>query len=125
MKESDLEIGLRKRLDAAGYTGYVQEHMFHPTRRWRFDFAWPDLKLAIEIQGGTHIGGRHTRGSSVEEDYIKFNSATVLGWSVLQVTGDQVRSGYALSVLDEFMASRKGCGSQTAQRCSERFTGVS
>lgn len=32
---------------------FVREHRFHPTRRWRFDFAWPDEKVALEVEGGT------------------------------------------------------------------------
>ena len=30
----------------------VAEHRFHETRRWRFDFAWPDHRVALEIAGG-------------------------------------------------------------------------
>src|SRR5687768_16750315 len=30
-----------------------------PARRWRFDFAWPELKVAVECDGGTFTGGRH------------------------------------------------------------------
>lgn len=35
------------------HEGMVHEHRFHPDRMWRFDFAWPDRKVAIEFQGGT------------------------------------------------------------------------
>ena len=28
-------------------------------RRWRFDFAWPSHKVAVEIDGGIFIHGRH------------------------------------------------------------------
>ena len=42
--------------------GYNKEFSFHPERRWRFDYAWPALKVALEIHGGVFTNGRHTRG---------------------------------------------------------------
>lgn len=41
----------------------VAEYRFHETRKWRFDHAWPDRKLALEIDGGVwqNGGGRHNR----------------------------------------------------------------
>ncbi|MCB5206098.1 hypothetical protein [Methylovorus mays] len=59
--------------------GWVTEHVFHPTREWRFDFARPDIKLAIEVEGGTLSGGRHTRGAGYEADCYKYNEAARLG----------------------------------------------
>ena len=35
---------------------FVQEYRFHPPRQWRFDFACPTKKLAIEIEGGHYEG---------------------------------------------------------------------
>lgn len=62
-----------------------QELKFHPTRKWRFDFAWLDVKLAVELQGGLyHPRGRHSRGKGQEGDYEKLNEAQRLGWVVLQ-----------------------------------------
>jgi len=40
----------------------ITELVFHPKRKWRFDYAWEEQKLALEIHGGIHSGGRHTRG---------------------------------------------------------------
>lgn len=61
----------------------VEQFAFHPTRKWRFDFAIPDIKLAIEVQGGTYIRGGHSRGAGQGKDYEKHNAATELGWRVL------------------------------------------
>lgn len=71
-----------------------REFRFHPTRRWRFDFAYPDIKLAIEIEGGTWIGGRHIHPIGFEKDCEKYNAATILGWRVLRCTPKQLTLEY-------------------------------
>jgi very-short-patch-repair endonuclease len=71
------------------------EYRFHPERRWRFDFAWPSKKIAVEIEGGTWSGGRHTTGAGFEKDCEKYNAAVMLEWRVLRFTGKQVKSGEA------------------------------
>lgn len=76
----------------------VREYKFHPERRWRFDFCFPESKLAIEIDGGTWSGGRHTTGIGFRNDCEKMNNAVLLGWRMLRFTADQVRSGEALRV---------------------------
>lgn len=63
---------------------FQKEYKFHPTRKWRFDFADPDNKVAVEIDGGVFSGGRHTRGSGFRADCEKINAAAVLGWRVLR-----------------------------------------
>lgn len=79
--------------------GMTREHRFHPKRRWRFDFCWPDQKLAVEVEGGTWGGGRHTRGAGYEADCEKYAEAMCLGWRVLRVTGTQVKRGEAVAWL--------------------------
>lgn len=63
----------------------VSEHQFHPTRRWRFDFAWPARRVAVEIDGGRWkaLGGRHAG----DGDREKLNAAAALGWRVLRYSG--------------------------------------
>jgi very-short-patch-repair endonuclease len=63
----------------------VTEHRFAPPRRWRFDFSWPDAKIALEVEGGIWSGGRHTRGAGFVGDMAKYNHAARLGWRVLRV----------------------------------------
>lgn len=78
-----------------------QEHRFHATRKWRFDFAWPEKKVAIEVEGGIWSGGRHTRGKGFEGDCCKYNTAALEGWTVLRVTGSHIKSGQALEWIKE------------------------
>lgn len=69
----------------------VREYRFHPTRRWRFDFAWPAQRVAVEIEGGAWSQGRHTRGAGFGADCAKYNMATLAGWRILRFTGDMLR----------------------------------
>lgn len=73
-------------------TGFAveQEKMFHPTRKWRFDYCLPDMMIAIEKEGGAHTGGRHTRGTGFIKDMEKYNAAAMLGWVVLRFTPEQM-----------------------------------
>lgn len=75
----------------AGWGMPVAEHRFHPTRRWRFDYAWVQHKLALEIEGGIWVGGRHNRATGFVKDVEKYNEAAVLGWRVLRLTPAQVQ----------------------------------
>jgi hypothetical protein len=70
----------------------VPEYRFHPARRWRLDFAWPDLQIAVEVQGGIWTGGRHATGRGLLADYDKLSTAAVMGWCVILVTPSQIRS---------------------------------
>ena len=78
---------------------YEVEHRFHSFRRWRFDFAFIKEKVAIEVQGGIHVNGRHNRGAALEKEYEKLNEAVILGWRVLMVTDSHIKSGNVLSWL--------------------------
>lgn len=64
----------------------VKEYKFHPERRWRFDFAIPKYKIAIEIDGGIWTYGRHNRSQGYIADMEKLNEAAALGWVVLKFT---------------------------------------
>lgn len=68
-----------------GLPSPVAEHLFVADRRWRFDYAWPDAKIALEVEGGVWSGGRHTSAKGFVGDMAKYNRAAVLGWRVLRV----------------------------------------
>lgn len=70
-------------------------------RRWRFDYAWINDKIALEIEGGVWTRGRHTRGKGAIGDMSKYNRATVLGWRVIRCTPQQVKSGEIFETLQK------------------------
>ena len=76
-----------------GFPDPATELLFHPKRKWRFDYAWEEQKLALEVHGGIHSGGRHTRGRGFVEDRAKMNEATLLGWTVIEATPEHIKSG--------------------------------
>jgi hypothetical protein len=64
----------------------IKEHVFHPTRKWAFDYAWPDHMIALEVEGGVWNQGRHNRGKGFLNDMEKYNAAGMLGWRVFRTT---------------------------------------
>lgn len=93
---SKLEETFAAQLDNAGLPAPTRELVFAPPRKWRLDFAWPELKVAVEIDGGTWIGGRHSTGAGLDRDYEKHNAAALMGWTVLRFSTTLLRSGDAL-----------------------------
>lgn len=65
---------------------YTKEYTFHPTRKWRFDFAIVEHKLAIEYNGIMSDKSRHTTVKGYTGDMEKINEANKLGWTVFQYT---------------------------------------
>lgn len=104
---SDGERALETHLRQASLPMPVHEYQFIPRRKWRFDFAWPDQKLAVEIEGGTWASGRHNRGEGFARDCEKYAEALCLGWRVLRVTTGQVESGQALAWIERLVGGEK------------------
>lgn len=88
-------------LQSIGLPAPIPEHRFAPPRRWRFDYAWPERHLALEIEGGIWTAGRHVRPKGYERDCEKYNAAALAGWMVLRVTTAMLRDGRALTLLEE------------------------
>lgn len=76
--------GIRQRLKDAGLAD------------WRLDFAWPEHKIAVEIEGGVFIRGRHVRGKGFVKDAEKYNALVLDGWRLLRFVSSHISSGYAL-----------------------------
>jgi len=92
-KGSEAERLLDFQLKALKFPEFVREYKFHTKRRWRFDFAWPSQKIAVELHGGIFTNGRHTRGQGFLNDREKINEAIILGWKVGEFSTAMVKSG--------------------------------
>jgi very-short-patch-repair endonuclease len=99
-KRLKLEDLLAAQIRMARLPEPLREYRWNPERRWRFDFAFVSQRLAVEVEGGTWVGGRHTTGSGFEADCVKYAEAVVAGWRVLRFTGAMVNDGRALGYLE-------------------------
>ncbi len=102
-------LGLQLR--ALGIPDPELEFRFHPERRWRFDMAWPAAKLALEVDGGTWIGGRHSTGVGQFRDAEKYSEAAILGWRIIRVVPHMIRDGIAASFVERAFRSSPGANS--------------
>ncbi len=85
----------------------VKEYKFHPERRWRFDYAIPAHRVALEVEGGVWTGGRHTRPQGFLGDIEKYNTATLMGWRVFRTTPDELLRKTTINLLKQAIFSEK------------------
>lgn len=77
-----------------------REFRFHPTRKWRADFAHPPSRTLIEIEGGIWIRGRHTTPRGFAADAEKYLEAALAGWRVLRLVDAQIRPPVLSRIID-------------------------
>lgn len=75
---------------------FVDEYRFHDTRRWLFDIALPEYKIAIEYEGITGGKSRHTTVTGYTGDCDKYNEGQMLGWIILRFTAKNVKGAHAV-----------------------------
>ncbi|MCT9189078.1 endonuclease domain-containing protein [Acinetobacter baumannii] len=85
---------------------FEQEYKFHPTRKWRADFLITGTKILIEVEGGIWSGGRHTRGKGYIGDMEKYNSAAMMGFTVLRFSTEQVKAGVAIKQIEQLVGDK-------------------
>lgn len=84
----------------------IKEYAFHPARKWRFDYAIPSHKVAIEIDGAVWTMGRHNRPEGYINDMEKLNTAASMGWLVLRFTTDDRLKASTLRLIEETISIR-------------------
>jgi hypothetical protein len=85
-----LELEYLEIVRAVGIPEGIAHHRFHPGRKFEFDRAWLEQKVAVEIEGGVFMNGRHTRPEGYVRDCEKYNLAILDGWKVFRFTPDML-----------------------------------
>jgi very-short-patch-repair endonuclease len=99
MSKSALEAELALQIRALGLPEPVREYQAITGRKFRFDFAWLEHRLLVEVNGGTYTKGAHSTGQGIARDYEKANLAVLQGWRVLTFDGKSVKDGTAVEVI--------------------------
>jgi len=101
-KVNEWEESLARQIAALSLPKPERQYPFAKSvgRQYRADFAFPDERLIVEVNGGAWIGGRHVRGAGYESDLERNAIATALGWKVMAVTPRHIKSGYALKWIE-------------------------
>lgn len=89
-----------------GLPAPVREFQFCPPRKWKIDFAWPEYKLALEVEGGAFIQGRHVRGVGFKGDIEKYNEIQMQGYILFRIMPDQLMS-YGIDLIEKFFKKNK------------------
>ena len=104
MTRSNAEESLATLLRWHGLPAPQREFRFAPGRRFRADFAYPEAHLLIEVDGGSFVAGRHSRGTGFELDAEKASLAATLGYRVIRVTPRHIADGRAITWIKAALA---------------------
>lgn len=91
--------------EASVLAGFKRNYRFHESRRWEWDFAWVERRLAVELQGGQWQRGRHTRGGKAYQNELEKHRAAVMSdwWCLCYTTDDIMKNDGALLAVREVM----------------------
>lgn len=78
----------------------VRQYYYARPRKLRADFAWPELRLLVEVQGGVWNRKAHGSITGILADIDRLNAATMGGWRLLRVTPEMVKFGPALALIE-------------------------
>jgi very-short-patch-repair endonuclease len=98
--ESAIEATFALQLRADRVRPHVRNLVYLPPRKFELDFAWPELRLGVEVQGMAHRVKERFRA-----DIEKRALALLAGWTVLEVDGASIRNGRAIEWLKQLLAT--------------------
>ena len=101
MNKSELELELLSNIRMVGLPEPVREYKAIPERRFRFDFAWVEQKLLVEVQGQIWKKGGHSSGVGIMRDHEKNNLAVINGWRVMYCNSNTITSGEAINQIEK------------------------
>ncbi len=100
-----------------------EEWMFHPRRKWRYDWAYLGVNgrtVAIDLDGAIHgrrnmqtgewepnARGGHTSGTGYENNCEKDNEAACAGILVIRLTAAMLKSGVGYSYVERALGVRR------------------
>lgn len=100
------------------FGGWSREHAFHELRAWRFDFAHLELLVAVEVEGGVGMMGRHQRPEGFVADLAKYNQAALAGWMLLRFDSAAIAHGEATELILQAVRIRRAAAqSRVSDRC--------
>ena len=103
--KSDLERALAFAIRAAGLPAPETQYSYVPGRKFAADFAWPEARLLVEVQGGVYTRGAHGSVGGVLRDIERLNLATLAGWRMLRFAGQHIERGEAIEVIEEALTA--------------------
>lgn len=109
MGMSDLERTLLFLMKTEKLPTPEQEVQVVPDRKFRFDFAYPEQRVAVEVEGITKFGpaiGRHQSFDGFTKDCEKYNIAALNGWLVIRVTRQHIESLKAIEWIRDALELR-------------------
>lgn len=104
-KQENLSL-LLALLASKGLPAPEPQFRFAPPRRWRLDLCYRAQQIAIEIEGGVWIQGRHTRGSGFIGDIEKYNEVALAGWMLIRITYAMIADGSAVTIIKRALQAR-------------------
>lgn len=100
--DSAIEAQFARDCRIAGLPAWKRNYVFLPGRKFECDFAYPEVRFGVEIEGMVHrIEGRFKR------DIEKHALALLAGWMILRVDGDSIRQGRAVPWAAELLKRRE------------------
>ena len=103
MNKRDLELELLAQIRMVGLPEPIREYKAIEGRQFRFDFAWPDNNLLVEVQGAIFVKGGHSSGVGIMRDHEKHNLATLAGFRILYVNSATIDSGEAIRDIEKVL----------------------
>lgn len=92
------------------FPAWERDYRFESSKRWRFDFAWVQAKVALEVEAGLWTGGRHPRPAGFIQDLEKYHTALFHGWQVFRVHRGLLQEPAFWQQLRQFLQERTACG---------------
>lgn len=84
-----------------------KEFQFHQVRKFRFDYAIEEFKVAIEVEGGVFTKGAHGSITGILRDIEKYNLAAKDGWTILRTLPGKIFDFEFIRLIEETIENKK------------------